>query len=137
MESEVFRFFAELDPAIFVINCSPNTEADQITQRAAPLVKLLRDAHAKTPILLLDERRWDNAPLQPALMQRHKERSEALRKAYDVLLTDGVKNLHYRTGDDVLGADGEATVDGSHPNDLGMMRYADALEPDLRKLLAV
>jgi lysophospholipase L1-like esterase len=35
----------------------------------------------------------------------------------------------------VIGSDGEATVDGSHPTDLGMVRYADALEPDLKKLL--
>jgi lysophospholipase L1-like esterase len=47
-----------------------------------------------------------------------------------------VKNLHYLTGgDSLIGADGEGTTDGSHPNDLGMMRYADALEPALRALL--
>jgi lysophospholipase L1-like esterase len=135
MELTVGQFLAELDPAVFVIDCSANTEAEQITQRAAPLVKQLRAAGAKTPILLLDERRWDNAPLLPASMQRHKDKTDALRKAYDALLADGVENLHFRGADDVLGTDGEATVDGSHPTDLGMMRYADALEPNLRKLL--
>jgi hypothetical protein len=48
-----------------------------------------------------------------------------------------VENVQFRKGDDLLGSDGEATVDGSHPTDLGMMRYAQALEPDLRKLLAL
>ncbi len=46
-----------------------------------------------------------------------------------------MKNLHYLNGDDLIGADGEATVDGSHPTDLGMVRFADAFEPALRNIL--
>ena len=38
-------------------------------------------------------------------------------------------------GDNLLGRDGEAATDGSHPNDLGMIRYADAYEPVLRSIL--
>ena len=55
--------------------------------------------------------------------------------AFDDLTAAGGMNLSYRVCRDVLGTDGEGTVDGSHPTDLGMMRYADALEPDLRTLL--
>ncbi len=36
----------------------------------------------------------------------------------------------------LLGSDSEATVDASHPTDLGMFRMADALEPVLRPLVA-
>jgi lysophospholipase L1-like esterase len=35
----------------------------------------------------------------------------------------------------LLGDDSEGATDGSHPNDLGMMRYADAYEPALRSIL--
>lgn len=38
-------------------------------------------------------------------------------------------------GEQLLGDDGEAATDGSHPSDLGMVRYADAYEPALRALL--
>jgi lysophospholipase L1-like esterase len=135
MEIEVGKFLAELDPAIFVIDCVANTDAGQIIDRCPPLVKHLRAAHPQTPILLLDERTWDNAPLMPYLAERHRAKAAALRQAYELLRADGVEHLHFRKGDDVLGHDGEATTDGSHPNDLGMMRYADAIEPDLRRLL--
>ena len=135
-ELEVGRLLAELDPAIFVIDCVANTTPEQIAQRTPPLVKLLRDAHPKTPILLLDERTWETAPLMPNVAKLHAEKSAALTQAYDALIAENVQNLTFRKADDVLGVDGEATVDGSHPNDLGMMRYAEALEPDLRKLLA-
>jgi len=43
--------------------------------------------------------------------------------------------LSYIEGGDLLGDDGEATVDGSHPTDLGMVRMADAVEPFLRNIL--
>ncbi|MDQ3439864.1 MAG: SGNH/GDSL hydrolase family protein, partial [Planctomycetota bacterium] len=136
MELEVGRFLAELDPAVYVIDCVANTPPEQITQRTGPLVKLLRNVHPSTPILLLEQRAWANHPLVPHQAQSHAEKCAALRAAFDALIAQGVTNLHYRTGgDELIGADGEGTTDGSHPNDLGMMRYADALEPSLRALL--
>ena len=136
MEVEVARFLAELDPAIFVLDCVANMGAVPGTERTIAVVNLLRERHRSTPILLLDERIWASAPLVPHLIENHKQRSAELTSAYDKLKSAGVENLHYRGGDDLLGTDGEATTDGSHPSDLGMMRYADALEPDLRRILA-
>jgi lysophospholipase L1-like esterase len=37
--------------------------------------------------------------------------------------------------DDLYGHDGEATVDGVHPTDVGFMRMAAVLEPAIRKAL--
>lgn len=34
-----------------------------------------------------------------------------------------------------MGDDSEGTVDGTHPNGLGMMRIADAIAPALTKIL--
>ena len=57
------------------------------------------------------------------------------RAAFENLEASGVKELYYLEGKDLLGDDGEATVDGSHPTDLGMLRYATAYEHALRPLL--
>jgi lysophospholipase L1-like esterase len=38
-------------------------------------------------------------------------------------------------GAGLLGGDGEATVDGTHPTDLGFMRIAEALRPVLERAL--
>ena len=38
--------------AIFRCGCLPNMNAQQVAERIVPGVKLLREAHAKTPILL-------------------------------------------------------------------------------------
>jgi lysophospholipase L1-like esterase len=134
-EAEVARFLAELDPALFVLDTSPNTPAEQLRERTVAVVRLLRSNRPTTPVLLLEERNGGNPALLPHLANLHKQKTDALRGAYDDLTAAGVANLHYRAGEDLIGADGEATVDGSHPTDLGMIRYADALEPDLRRLL--
>ena len=38
-------------------------------------------------------------------------------------------------GKNLLGSDREGATDGSHPNDLGMIRYANAYEPVIRSIL--
>ena len=135
-ELEVARFLVELDPAVFVLDTSANTMFDQLGPRTEAVVRLIRERHPATPVLLLDERRRDGFSLSPALAERHLAQARSLRRAYDNLVAAGVKNLHFRGGDDLTGSDEEGTVDGSHPTDLGMMRYADALEPVLRQLLS-
>src|SRR4029079_1924201 len=123
LEIEVARLLAELDPAIYVIDCIANATIEQIEQRTVPLVKRLRSARPNAPILLLDERRDGSEALLPSLFKTREDKTPPFKKAYDALVAEGVANVHFRSGADVLGTDGEATVDGSHPNDLGMMRY--------------
>jgi lysophospholipase L1-like esterase len=135
MEVEVARFLAELDPAVFVLDCLANMGQVAVVERTKAVVNLLREKRPDTPILILEEREWADAALMPQRKKSHEDRCRELRQAYDELVSAGVKNLHYRKGDDVIGSDGEATVDGSHPTDLGMVRYADALEPDIKRLL--
>ena len=136
LEAEVGQFLAELRPAVFVIDCLANSKVEWIHDRAVALVRQLRAARPETPILLVEDRTWANGPLAPATEKTQARKRAELRRALETLTMAGVANLHYRAGDDLIGSDGEGTVDGSHPNDLGMMRYADALEPDLRRLLA-
>jgi lysophospholipase L1-like esterase len=136
LEAEVGRFLAEIDAAAFVIDCVANSTVEEIAQRTVPLVRQLREKHGTAdgpPILLLEARR--SPALLPSRNRLLDRKHAAMRKAYDELRSAGVPNLHYRTGDDLIGHDDDGTVDGSHPTDLGMVRYADALEPELRKLL--
>ena len=62
-ELEVGRLLADLDPAIFAIDCVGNSTTEQIAERTEPLVKLLRGRHPLTPILLLDRPIFPNANL--------------------------------------------------------------------------
>ena len=113
----------------------PNMQETMVEERAAPLVRQIREAHADTPILLVEDRSFTNTRFFPAREERHRTSRDALRRAYRQLQDEGVDHLFYLQGEQLLGNDGEAATDGSHPSDLGMVRYADAYEPALRALL--
>jgi hypothetical protein len=59
----------------------------------------------------------------------------ALREAYAALQEEKVPQLYYLKADDLLGHDGEGTIDGSHPTDLGFTRQAAEFERVLRPVL--
>jgi lysophospholipase L1-like esterase len=106
-----------------------------VAQRTEPLVRRIREGRPEVPIVLVEDRSFSNAALLPGMRQHHAASRAALRAAHQRLVAAGVKNLHYVEGERLLGDDGEATVDGSHPTDLGMLRMAEALAPVLRPLL--
>jgi lysophospholipase L1-like esterase len=58
----------------------------------------------------------------------------AFGEVFDSLVSSGVKNI-FRLSQKEIGLDIETTVDGTHPNDIGMMRYADAYEKKIRSVL--
>jgi lysophospholipase L1-like esterase len=135
MDPEVAALMAELDAGAYVIDCLPNMTAAAVAKRTGPLVRALRTARPKAPIVLVEDRTYANAWLLSGQRSRSASSRKALRNAYDALVADGMAGLHYVPGEKLLGADGEATVDSSHPTDLGFVRMADALEPVLRPLI--
>lgn len=136
MEPELARLLAELDPSIYVLDCLPNMDAAEIKERVEPFVKILRSAHPDTPIVLVEDRTMQDSFLIAGRMEWYhgKDRAE-LKAAFDRLQKAGVKNLFYIPGDHLFGDDGEGSVDGSHPNDLGFMRQAEIFAKALKPLL--
>lgn len=136
MEQSVGQFLVELDPAVYIIDCLPNMQGPTVAARTQPLVHQLREARPDTPILLVEDRTYANTPFLPSRQQRHEASRAALRAAYDALIADGVKSLYYLPGELLLGSDRDDTTDGSHPNDLGFYRQANAFEPVLQEILS-
>ncbi len=135
MEPEVTKFVAELDPAVFVLDCLPNMAAKDIHERAEACVKTLRAAHPKTPILLVEDRNYADSFLNSSRRERNETNHAAMRAVYARLQHEKVSGLHYLKADHLLGEDGEATIDGSHPTDLGFMRQAGEFQKALRGIL--
>jgi hypothetical protein len=135
MEPEVIQFVAELDPAVFVLDCLPNMGAKDVRERTAPGVKMLRAAHPETPILLVEDRNIETGFLVQARRDANEANHAALREAYAAMQQEKVPQLCYLKADDLLGHDGEGTIDGSHPTDLGFTRQAAEFERVLRPVL--
>jgi hypothetical protein len=135
MEPEMAKLFAELDPAVYVLDCLPNMGGKLVSERVEPFVRTLRKARPTTPIVLVEDRTYSNAFLVGSSKQTNDQNRAALKASFQKLHKAGVKDLHYITGDDLLGADNEGTVDSSHPTDLGFMRQAEAFAKVLREVL--
>ena len=109
------ELLAELDPSAYVLDCLWNMSAELVSERVEPFVKTLRrpSGHAHRAGRRLQRR------------QRLSNGEKAhLRKIHQILTAEGVKNLHFLSNAGMLGDDAEGTVDGCHPNDLGMQRQA-------------
>jgi hypothetical protein len=135
MEPELAALLAELDPAAYVLDCLPNLSPAEVTERLVPFVETLRKSRPHTPIVLVEDRNYADAFLVPARRERNEGNHAALRAAYQKLTSAGVEHLHYVPGEHLIGDDGEGTVDGSHPTDLGFLRQAEALEKFLAPLV--
>ncbi|WP_038171646.1 SGNH/GDSL hydrolase family protein [Verrucomicrobium sp. BvORR106] len=135
MDAAVGDQLVKLDPAVYVIDCNPNMGAELIRERCVPLVKQLRAARPKTPIVLVEDRRNTNSWIHPDRAKYHTDNHVALKEAFDKLKAENVTGLFYLPGDNLLGDDSDGATDGSHPSDLGFFRQADAFEPVLREAL--
>lgn len=132
MELELARLIAEIDAALYVVDCLPNMEAGLITERALPFVTELRARRPQVPVLLVEDRTFANAWARPAMQERHRASRAALAAAYRAADDLGI---HYLSGAVLLDAGGEDTVDGSHPTDVGFGRMTDVLAPAISNLL--
>jgi lysophospholipase L1-like esterase len=127
MEMAWAALLAELDPSVYVLDTMTNMSAPQVSERVAPFVKALRKARPSTPIVFVEDASLKG--LHPT------ERGRILETAVAQLTAEGVKELYVLSNQGLLGDDTEGTVDGCHPNDLGMMRHADAIAKGLRTLV--
>ena len=125
MEPELAPLFAEIDPALFVLECLPNMTKEMVSERIEPFVKVLREKHPDMPILLVEN----------PLYKRDNPQNVALRAVYDRLRAAGVKNIHLLPADKQLAGKENGTVDGIHPTDLGFVRMAEAYYPTVKALV--
>jgi len=135
-EPEMAQLLAELDPAVFVLDSLPNLDVPQVKERLEPFLKTLRTAHPHTPIVLVENVVYSDAGFIESRRTRVAESNAFLLQLYNRLKTGGDQHLHYIPSSHLLGGDGEDTVDGTHPTDLGFARMAQGMEPILREALA-
>lgn len=136
MEPALGQILADLQPAVLVIDPLANMSRELVERNAAPFLDALRSAHPATPILLIEDRAHAHAWMLPDYAPGQAAKQAAFRAVAERLRAAGGGPVYYLEGQNLIGADSEATTDGSHPSDLGAMRYAEAVTPVLRSILA-
>jgi hypothetical protein len=135
MEPAVVDLVAELHAAVFVIECVENMTPVSIRSDFGPGILKLRQRHTKTPILIVESIVYQSGYLIDERRKKYSQSNEALKEVYAQLMQQNVPYLTYVPGDRLL-EDGDDTVDGDHPNDLGYYRMANFFIPLLAPFLA-
>src|SRR5262249_21643225 len=83
MEPELANLLAEIDAAVYVLDCLPNMNLEMVGKRVEPFVKILRKARPETPIVFVEERHPANAELIPAVKAGSQKKNAALLATYN------------------------------------------------------
>ncbi len=140
LEPELVDLVSEIEAHIFIIDCMPNLwraelyDDNELKSRILNTVRRLRKAQPHTPILLTAHAGYTDALSNPKRLTHYTRVNKIQEESYNQLKAEGIKSLHYLSYEDIA-MQIDHTVDGTHPNDLGMMRYADGYEYKLRAIL--
>lgn len=127
MEQPITELISELNPTFYVIECLPNMNAEQITNRTIPLVKTIREKHPETAIVFVENFIYEPSILNKEMDVNINKKNTALKTEYTKMIEGGFDNIFYIDSENATGDDHEGTVDGVHFTDLGFIRYANYL----------
>ena len=134
-EPEVAQLVASLDAAAFVIDPLPNLQPAQVSERMPVFLATLRAQHPTRPIIVVENITYQQRDTLHPGRGGCVDKNVALRAVVGPLMANDA-HLYLVPGRSLLGDDGEGTVDGTHPTDLGFMRIAAAIGPVLAGALA-
>lgn len=137
-EPELAHIINEIpDVACYVLDYDANVASAEAMQQTLPgFIRILRADDPETPILVISRVPTANELYNSAALEKRLGKAKVQRDTVAQLQSQGDKNLSFLDGEKLIGDDYlEATVDGSHPTDLGFWLMANALEPVIQKLL--
>ncbi len=133
-EPAIVDLLAELDASMVVVDSIVNMEPEIVEERISGLLDVFERRRPTAALLLMEEAVHPSCYARERTLQTPK--SATLRKVFDQRKARWEGRLFLVKGDMLLGDDGEATVDGIHPTDLGFTRMADVLTPFIGRVLA-
>lgn len=130
LEKEMVDLIALQEASIYIIDCLPNLVAftdEDVYQRLLYTWTTLRSKSPKTPIIFTEHADATIDLLNNRSQLEYQRVNKNFRKfiAENISLKD--KNVHVVTAE-AIGLGIDDTIDGIHPSDLGMKKYADAYQ---------
>ena len=130
-EDVMMEYIAGLDMSCFVYDYDYNApDAEYLKNTHYRGYETVRRKNPTLPIVMMSCPNYDRIGYNAA------QRRDVIAASYERALASGDKNVYFIDGKEhfaTFNAD-ECTVDGTHPNDLGFARMADALSTALEKI---
>lgn len=141
LEQSVIAFMNEIDAKLYVLDCLPNLTVragfteQELEKRILNAVKALKEKHPDVPVLLVDHSGGANKNLIDTAAQHDFENAnKVLKRSIEKMKLAGIAGIYHLTSE-AIGPSEYSTVDGLHPNDIGMMDHAKAYEKMIRTIL--
>jgi lysophospholipase L1-like esterase len=138
LENEIIDMISGIDANLFILDCLPNLTGvyvsnGELHKRLVNAVVTLQAKKPGIPILLTEHDGFTDEGMNPQRKKDYQEPIKVMTEVFDSLSQAGVKNI-YRLTKEAINQDIESTVDGTHPNDIGMMHYAEAYEKKIKSI---
>ena len=133
-EKSVGMALCEIDAGMYIIDCTPNSSPEIIKNNALELIKQIRNSKPNVPILIVESIIREYAYFQKLEknelggLKYIQAQNNELKKVYNNAIDLNLGDVHYLSSDGLIGHDHEATIDGTHLNDLGMKRIAEKIK---------
>jgi hypothetical protein len=134
LDSMLAVIMSGIDASMYVIDCGPNLTPALAQEKTLPFLRQLHALQPNVPILLVENIMYPTAKFNLITMHKINQVNQIFKNAYTLLRKEGMRNLHYLETTNLIGEDGEATVDGSHMTDLGFYRITLAIEQKIRSI---
>lgn len=141
MEEPIIEVIGDVAVPLYVFDCLPNLSSDNyseedIRQKVTAAVTSIRTKHPGTPILFVENSSGGtDLVIDTSRNNRIRRTTAYMEKVFGELLEQKIKNIYLLKTEDI-GMGINSTVDGSHPNDIGMMEHAVAYEKIIRKIFS-
>ena len=136
MEPELIDLLAEIDAKLYILDCLPNLSPQKhdTYQLTVNAVKRLRKKRPGVPIILTAHLGYAHDRNNQKSRNKYQALNKALIRAVNQLKSEGYSNVFLLQKEE-LGLSFDSYVDQIHPNDYGMVQYAEAYEKLIRKVL--
>jgi hypothetical protein len=138
-EKEIAEYIMTAKPSVIILDCTPNSSADMIKKNLPKTIDYINSVNDTVPIILVESIIRDFAFFKKddktvfGTMSFINEQNNALTDVYESKIKTR-NNIFYVNSENLIGKDHEATIDGTHFNDLGHYRAYERLRQEIKKI---
>jgi hypothetical protein len=139
-EKAIAEYIMTAQPSMVILDCTPNSPADTIRKNLPETIDYITAVNDTVPIILVESIIRDDAFFRkedqnvPGTMSFINEQNKALKSVFESKIKTR-KNIFYLDSENLIGEDHEATIDGTHFNDLGHYRAYQKFREEIEKIL--
>ena len=137
LDYEIAELMAKCDASLYILDFMPNASVEQINEKAEKFYRILREKHPDVPVIFVEDPIFSTTKYDLNMQKEVSEKNKALHTVFESLQAKNEKHIHLIPSAGMIGTDGEATVDGVHFTDLGFLRYAEYLYPQIQKIIPI